>query len=283
MSKIFIFLFFCLIFLSACDIINPAEDIPSFIHIDKFSLITTSEQGTNSHKITDAWVYVDGNFNGVYELPVTFPVLNEGKHEIKLYPGIKIFGIASSREIYPFYKNFVAEKDLKPKNIDTISPTVYYFNELNFSELWMEDFGDEGIKLDTIFNGNVKLEQILDTVLNSKVGFINLTEDNNIFDCKSEELDLPKYSKRVYLEINYKCNHDFTIGLWANLSSSTLRYPIIQLNPHPDSWNKAYIDLTQTTTANPNAYDFSLFITAILNDGSTSGKIYIDNLKIIHF
>ncbi len=283
MGKIFILLFLSLIFLSACDIINPTEDIPSFIHIDKFSLITTSEQGTNSHKITDAWVYIDGNFNGVYELPVTFPLLNEGKHEIKLYPGIKIFGIASSREIYPFYKNFVAQKDLKPDNIDTISPTVYYLDELNFSELWMEDFEDEGIKLDTIFGSNVKLEQIFDTILNSKIGFINLTENNNIFDCKSEGLDLPKYSKRVYLEINYKCDHDFAIGLWANLNSSTLRQAIIQLSPHPDSWNKIYIDLTQTATANPNAIDFYLFINAILNDGSTLGNIYIDNLKIIHF
>lgn len=280
--KIFTLFILSIVLFSSCEIINPEEEIPSYIHIDKFNLSTTTSQGTNSHNITDAWVYIDGNFNGVYELPVTFPVLSSGKHEITLSPGIKIYGIAASREIYPFYKKFKIDADLVPKQVDTLQPIVYYLDELNFGELWMEDFEDAGMKLDTTLGSKANIVQFNDNSYNSKVGHINLTTTKNYFDCISEDLDLPKYSQRVYLEMNYKCNNEFYIGLWANSSSQSVRQPIILLN-QSSSWNKIYIDLTQTTTSNPSASSFSLYISATINEANQESDIYIDNLKIIHF
>jgi len=54
-------------------LINPAEPIPSYIHIDKIDLTTDySSQGTSSNKITDAWIYVDNELIGAFEMPVTF-------------------------------------------------------------------------------------------------------------------------------------------------------------------------------------------------------------------
>jgi len=39
---------------------NKEEPIPAYIHIDKIDLKTNySIQGSNSHKIIDAWIYVD--------------------------------------------------------------------------------------------------------------------------------------------------------------------------------------------------------------------------------
>ncbi len=267
---------------SSCDIINPEEDIPSYIHIDKFSLVTTTLQGANTHKITDAWVFVDGDFIGVFEIPVTFPVLSSGMHQVSIKPGIKIYGIAASREIYPFYKKYTVTKDLMPRQIDTISPVVYYLDELNFGELWMEDFEDAGMKLDTSFGSKVEIVQYNDTIINSKTGFIALSAVNDYFECKSEDLNLPKYGERVYLEMDYKCNNEFTVGLWANNTANAIRQPIILLNT-TSGWNKIYIDLTQTITSNNNASSFSLYINASINEEKQTAEIYVDNLKIIHF
>ena len=63
---------FALIFMSSCELYNPAEPTPAYIHIDKFILNTAYlTEGSNSHKITDAWVYIDDQLLGCFELPAT--------------------------------------------------------------------------------------------------------------------------------------------------------------------------------------------------------------------
>ena len=63
---------------------------PSFIHIDDFIFnISNNNQGTNSEKISDAWIYVNGNLEGVYELPATIPLHYEGLKNLVIYPVLK--------------------------------------------------------------------------------------------------------------------------------------------------------------------------------------------------
>mgnify|MGYP001300362070 CR=1 FL=1 len=45
------------------------NNIPAYIKIDNITLNDNS-----THKITDAWVYIDDNLQGVYELPANFPL-----------------------------------------------------------------------------------------------------------------------------------------------------------------------------------------------------------------
>ena len=76
-------------------------------YIDDFIFnISNNNQGTNSEKITDAWIYVNGNLEGVYELPATIPLHYEGLKNLVIYPGIKRNGIAADRKKYPFYLHF---------------------------------------------------------------------------------------------------------------------------------------------------------------------------------
>jgi hypothetical protein len=53
--------------------------VPAYIYIPAFSLTTKTGEGTTSQKITDAWVYVDGQINGVFQMPITLPVVELGK------------------------------------------------------------------------------------------------------------------------------------------------------------------------------------------------------------
>ena len=64
-----VFTVFCLL-LSSCVTENA---VPAYLSIPNFTLTTTSAQGSAAQKITDAWVYVDGNLNGIFELPAKFP------------------------------------------------------------------------------------------------------------------------------------------------------------------------------------------------------------------
>jgi hypothetical protein len=104
MKRFFIIL---LILNFSCQIIDRPEKAPSFIKIDDFQFsISNNNQGTSSEKITDAWIYVNGNLEGAYELPVTIPLHYEGVKDLSIYPGIKRNGISADRKKYPFYRQF---------------------------------------------------------------------------------------------------------------------------------------------------------------------------------
>ncbi|MEZ4984834.1 MAG: hypothetical protein R2795_07325 [Saprospiraceae bacterium] len=89
-----------------CDFINPEEGIPSYLFIEEFTLTTGPAQGSNSHKITEAWVFVDDIFLGVYDLPATVPVLETGSHTVRVEAGIRDNGLGDFPNIYPFSPTF---------------------------------------------------------------------------------------------------------------------------------------------------------------------------------
>ena len=120
---LFSFGFFATLLFSSCELYNPSEPIPAYIHIEKFNLTTDyATQGSNSHKITDAWVYVDDQLIGCFELPATFPVITEGTHKVKIVAGIKVNGIASNRGQYPFYNPYEQIVNFEVGKKITLSP-----------------------------------------------------------------------------------------------------------------------------------------------------------------
>jgi hypothetical protein len=142
--KLLLFLSISIILIiSSCELYNPSEPIPAYIHIDKINLTTTfSTEGSNSHKITDAWIYIDEQLVGCFELPATFPVLYEGSHQIKIRPGIKVNGIAATRSPYPFYINYDTIVNLQKGAKLNLTPTVKYRSNMTFN--FMEDFENTG-------------------------------------------------------------------------------------------------------------------------------------------
>ena len=81
------------------------NEIPSYMTIENITLDQNS-----THNITDAWVYIDDNLQGVYELPANFPLLAQGKHKLRVKAGIKDNGIAGTRIPYPFYSSYIVEE-----------------------------------------------------------------------------------------------------------------------------------------------------------------------------
>ena len=73
---------------------------PAWIEVDSLSLTTTPAQGTNSHRFTDAWVYVNSNLVGAFELPARVPILAEGNTNIIIFPGVQLNGLTALRTPY---------------------------------------------------------------------------------------------------------------------------------------------------------------------------------------
>src|ERR1017187_10151763 len=126
---LYITLLSIIIMLPSCHLFEPSSGIPSYLQIDSIGLTITNPllQGSSSHKITDAWVYVDEQLLGVFQLPAKLPVLASGIHAIDIKAGIEINGIASSRGYYPFYTVFSQNVNLITDSVVTIKPVVSYF------------------------------------------------------------------------------------------------------------------------------------------------------------
>jgi hypothetical protein len=288
----FIFRFFFLniillvLFTTGCEIINPEEEIPAYMHISPMVVNTNpSVQGTSSHKITDAWVFVDNELIGVYELPATFPVLKKGTKEVLIRPGIFQNGIAGFRMQYPFYTFHKTSLDMKPLKTDTVNPQIRYFDSVKFS--LNEDFEDTGIKFEKTAKSDTGIFITKDPTKifeGTSSGIIFLDNEKTLFEITSiENFVLPKVGAPVFLELNYRTNNSFTVGLFANSHSQVVQLPSqVIINPTAE-WNKIYIDLTQLVSSSITAVNFKLFIGGIKDSNVSLPEIIIDNVKLVHF
>lgn len=267
----------------SCSLFNPTEPIPSYISIDKIDLTTEPGQGTDSHKITDAWVYVDDQLVGCYELPCKFPVLFTGIHDVMIRAGIKVNGISATRSPYPFYASYKQSVDLQAGVVTKMNPAVTYTSTALFQ--FMEDFEQAGVLIDTSATSDTTLQLIGTSNSNVFEGNYSavayLDHQNTFFECvSSQAYSLPKSGRDVFLEFNYKSNHEFIVGVIAQppyyLKTASLTYNASA------TWNKTYLYLTPAVSGSPSALLFKVFIGMQNTSGADGVELYLDNIKLVY-
>lgn len=271
---------------TGCKKQDDEDLIPAYIRIDTIKLSANSLQGGNRHKITDAWIFVDGEALGCFELPCEIPVLKSGKHNILVRAGIKLNGISATRLPYPMYQFYSIDSvNLVKKETTVLNPVVNYFQDISFP--YIEDFssGSTSLVKDPVADtGLVRLSSGPD-LLDGSCGAIILppgTENAQVYT--TSNLFLPGANTNVFLEMNYKCDYTFYAGLFVNTPGSIVTNQIIGLNPTDGQWNKIYVNLTPEVTAQTNASSFRLFFRAIkaTEDSLKTANIFLDNIKIVH-
>ncbi len=268
---------FLILLISSC---NKEEPIPSYLYINKFSLSTDyPTQGSNSQKITDGWVYIDGLLLGVFELPATIPVLESGSHEIAIKPGIKNNGISSTRLAYTFYETYTTNIELTPELTNTIHPTTTYKSTAVID--WKEDFEGAAFSfVDTINTDTVMKATFVNVFEGNKSGIIHLDDVKNTYIGESaNSYVLPKGGASVYLELDYKSNNTFGIGVYsANIVSPQ---SLLFITPS-DEWNKIYIELTSLISNTSNSNPFRIYISMLKEPTVSNPELLIDNVKLVH-
>jgi hypothetical protein len=259
-----------LLTLFACKKENISE--PSYISIESIYL-----DSTTTSNITDAWVYIDDNLQGIYELPANFPVLASGVHKLRVKAGIKDNGIASSRIAYPFYSSYIIdEQNFDARTTIEIIPEVNYLDSAKF---FTEDFDGSGLSLDT---DSASFSTDETDGIDGEYGKIILIDSMLISEITTYKLDnLPQAGAPVYLELDYKCNTQFLVGVYVNFPGSVLQKDLLWVNPKED-WNKIYIDLTSTITEGVGAESFKVFIGMKRDFELDTNTLYFDNLKVVY-
>jgi hypothetical protein len=291
MRRIFFWIGFLLLILfylpatQSCNIINPHENVPTYIHVDSFHFAHNPKVTDRpvTHSITQVWVYYNGNNIGIFDLPCTFPVNMSGDTagRIELYPGVLMDGLNNFTETYPFYQpdtNLLLKS--QPGKIVTYEPTTSFYSDLSFTTL-SYFLGNTGF---TAIDGTMPLEFADDSTDGFYEGVINLSSpsaDSSIDSCNTT-FSVP-LNEAAYVEFDYRCNIPFYVGLQANLSNLISSAPYYLSGMYPTTkWQKFYLNVADFN-AQYKGTSYTLFFKASLPDGSTSGKVEIANVQFVTF
>jgi hypothetical protein len=267
-----------------CDIINPDDPVPAYVHIGDIPLSVEPGQGTASEAITEAWFYAGGDFLGAYSLPATIPVIGEGLTEILVFPGVTVNGITATPDIYPFYSRYEVVTDLQPLETTTLSPATSYLTQTQFTIV-------DGFETANIFVDNLDGDPETFVVMSAKdvfegerSGYIALSSDHGFIEVASVPIieDLPLNGGPVYLELNYKNNTELAVGLVGHAQGiPPTTYTVLTLRKRA-TWNKIYINLTEALIQS-RLSGYQLLLRASHDPENTISEIFIDNLKLVHF
>lgn len=277
-------LLFLLFSIQSCEKFSGDQTIPAYLKIDSIYLvIQSSDQGSASHNITDAWVYVDDELLGTFQMPAKFPVLKEGKHKVTVFPGIKKNGIAATRTAYQFYAPINLEVNFQPDSTTSLG-TIHTTYLASTQFLWMEDFENAGITLDSTPRSSFAIAK---TPSGSPLTFEGMHSGIITMDTTSKKLECVTHSgykipnAPVYLELNFNINTNLTIGTVIYVNLTIIQEPIITLLPTNGKWKKIYIDLTNSLNNFTGATSFKVYLGNDITSGTLNGQILLDNFKLV--
>ena len=263
--------------------------IPAYIHIDNINLTVNPNgtQGSNTQKIVDSWIDIDGTLIGAFEMPFTIPALYSGQHTITIFPGIKDNGMNETRVEYPFYSTYTQTVILTQGNILKINPTVTYAASTNFS--FIQDFESGSGKYwlnDTSKSiSDTSMQIVTGSVVayGNQCGGVVLKTVNSIYAGSTYAKYHLQSTPPIYLEMDYNCNTPFSVGVNAydgtTATSTYLGQQIVMTLRPTTGWNKIYVNLSSAVIG-LNSAAYSIYFTMqCINPPS---YFYLDNVKLIY-
>lgn len=263
-------------------------EIPSYIHIKSPIFTAKAGQGTNLQSIPHVGVFINDNLEGIFETPVTLPVIKNGNFNVQLRAYVKRTA-RDGHVSYTLMDGYVENTTLTPGKVDTITPVFEYHSNTKFE--WLDDFNanTKSIVIDTN-------QSTIDTILITKskgagvdsslYAYIDMGFDANpFFSIETQDFfTLPLDGRDVYLEFHYKTNVPVLVGLFEHDGngdfSATL--PSVQTISTNGEWRKAYIYLNDELINAPVGAKYKVFFRAINGDEGVRGEVFLDNLKLMY-
>lgn len=284
MLKYYTLLFSILVF-GGCSLTDNDQPIPSYLVINEIDVFTTQNQGAPTHKISDVWVYADNQLLGVFEVPTKIPFLvNNETTTFKIFPGIRNNGETSRSFIYRLMGAQDFELEIAPGEEVEKALTFTYTENAIFDFIEGFESNDHIFTLNLDANDQTNIvSSDEDAVEGLRSGKISLNEINNDITVAT----IFKYQRSQnagsdsYLEMDYKCNIPFFVGVIYVQEGKEVTQPLLVVNPKED-WNKIYVDFTEILTS-PVLETYRVYFTTDVEPlDQNSGEVFLDNLKFVH-
>ena len=291
-------LLFVLVFFVQCDDFEGEQEIPSYLRVDGFNLVSNPDiaivQGEDflTCDIRDVWVYVDNELIGAYELPCVVPILKQGRHKVDIRPGVFYNGMSGTREAYPFYTTAIDTIDLiEGQEVRFENPTVMYNSTTaqfaSSYEMFEDPYPD--FRLAATPNEEVIKMQMLsnsDSVkYGNSCGVIYFAEGGENKYISIDSIYCTNKNGTV-LELDYHSNIPFEVGVYGRSSSASAYQYVSSVRLAANEgkgWQKMYILLNKVwgNLGYPNYYH--IYFEAFNPDKKSNSFIHLDNIKVVHY
>jgi hypothetical protein len=283
---LFAALLICLSF-SACNIINPKEQVPTYLQLEPFvfSNPDSSFTGSSTYSIPSAWVYADDVPVGVFDLPCVVPVMMSKTSKLKIIAAVYNQGLKSYVFQYPFYRIDTTTLMYNPGKVHSYSPKTRYLSSLNATAFRLKINFEEGLQFKNMGSDTAM-------VIEKNPGTVISGENSGAIYLKSPQ----KFSENIsvnyfelpagacYLEFDYKSTLPFQIGLQAEDAGGKIYGEYLSgFNPKSIA-SKIYLDLGTFTKTNKTYKKFYLKVRSSLEDFNgkySEGYVVLDNFKVI--
>ncbi len=221
------------------------------------------------------WLYVNDQFQGCFATGQVMPIVASGSANIKLFAGIKNNGIADTRQPYFFYKSVEYNLSIEAGKTYTVNPSFEYISSAIFAFTDNFDSGSYFIPSQNAADSSINFTSVNAFGGSGKSVFMSMSDAKPVSKMITAGYHfVPLSGDAVYLEMDYKCNQEITVGV---ISGTEERF-VIGLNP-TTGWNKIYIDFRTAINTQPTSNFCKFYITA--TKATATPEIYIDNVKVI--
>ncbi len=258
---------------------------PSYVKITNIDIETNEfYQGQPTHDIKGISVYLDDNYIGTFEKDKLIPIItdNTSKSTLKFYPLVSINGIKANLQNYFFLSEIAYESPLKKGEINNISLQYKYKESVNFA--FVEGFENNNIFTEDLDdNEDTKIEFSTDNPKSgNRCGKIQLDSMNSDIKCTSYLFyDIPTDGKKVILELDYRGNIGFIIGLIGReITGNEYKKEFIFIKETED-WNKIYLDFTEELKLS-KLESYRIYFQAKHSKEADESFIFLDNVKLLH-
>ena len=274
----------CILCFYACN--REKSDVPTYLNLLPAQFEIQANTGTSNQHIEDYWLYVGNELIGVFHPGQAAPVIGEDVKDLSVHAGIRINGLRDNAYIYPFFDNYRSQVDLCAcaDSID-IQPVFKYLPTAKFS--FIDDFeNDNKFTVDVDENPATSIT-LQGSVVNEGSYALALNVDSfnrvNAITTQAFYNDFASDGRDVYLEFHYKSDFNFLAGLEANTSGGKA-YDLPFGIYASDVWKKMYINLKDLVVSSKAEYGYRVVFSVQHPGGNIrAGKLYLDNIKLVHY
>lgn len=283
-QQLLILYLFLLTSLWSCRLTDNEAPLPFYLILEDPIVVSPSSGGTDTHKITDVWVFADGQILGVFPLPAKVPVVvTEKETEITILAGIRNNGMLDTPVFYPFYKSIVTKVSPVPNGTWTIPLLFQYVSN---AKIPVNESFESGSSFSIDLDNNPATDIIStsdDAIVGKKSGLVALSNTLKFMEVASVSRVLSGQNARgkSYIELDYKGEGEIAVGI-AKTRGTVFKVNYVLFIPCKVDWNKIYIDLTNELST-PDYDEYRVVLGFSRTGFSETSRIYVDNIKHIHF
>ncbi|NDC40644.1 MAG: hypothetical protein EBZ77_03700 [Chitinophagia bacterium] len=284
MLKNFVLLGLLLALLGSCNLINPPEVVPTYVHIDTFGFRKDSSLAiSTSHDVKSVWVYQDNNPIGIFDLPVTFPMKLNSKAQLKVFPGISLNGFNNFQMVNPFYQPDTLTVQPQPGKTTNFTPITRYYNDIKYRVVSNFELGPTNFAIGTGTVGIGLTSADSEVFEGNASGKISLKlPSDTLSECYTTTSIIITKDKDAILELNYNCDVPFYLGMETHAGTYSYKIYLAGVYPTNGQWKKFYLSL-KDFVAQYNGDYYLIYLKAVLPDGYQKGKVLLDNIQLLSY